>query len=973
MKGYVKGGDVKYSQSENTINSLTPSQWDRQNLSKGYVLHPGYAAGLKDPTQYKEYYNPAQFTPALNNGVYKWTNNTDPNYDFTNPRNIPVSRYEAPEPFAKPAVDPNVNPLQFTPSGVFNPNTGIMKTTNGQLIDPTIQSKKKGGLVAKVSKYSAGGITGPGNIDNTRQSNYGDNEWVDYSADNTNPNSTGAATTGFKAPNLGNTSGLQAGIAGSAALTSLVGQGIDASNVPNSQGLVNVSKSGWGTAAKDAGEGAAAGAAAGSVVGPWGTVIGGAVGAIGGGIYGGITGTDKAKANNAAILKKISDYKTAKLKFDNNNAVQSSLSTQLANRAGYSKGGKIVGKGTGTSDSIKAKVEEGSYVIPAKNAKVAKAIKEKVLGQDPDAKAELNDKNGTDVKVSNGEVIFSPEEVAEITANGIDLDSLAPESKDKLREHLNCGGMINEYSEGGPVPKDNVVFRNGKMVDLDIQKGREKKYDQNTRQYYKNLSDYGMTEDEYYKKYPNKQTFDEENSKSKIKEARNVGVGVHDNEYSEGGKIEIKPSHKGEFGAFARSHGMTTKQAADHVTANPDQYSPHVRKMATFAKNIAGLKKGGVVKGYAAGGDTGDGEDPRMVAAGGAAIPGVAMKYPDDLTERKAILDKFKEMTAKKNSNDPAQQYEYYQYAKNLPQIGARLNEINQKHGITSGTSAIKQAAASPQSFKPATVSGGLAKKVAAPSFAQESLNNTMGNQNADNTIVSPSGGLAAKVSAPMATPGNAVDNTVVPAPYGPNGPTSSPAQQNGPTRGQRVMGGISSLINYGLPVAQTALGLKYLKNAGARPVDQIDPEFTNALANAKSRASYGFTPEEQAQINNNNAGLTSAQRFDVRNYSGGSAGNAINNERSAINDSYGRGLAAAVQNRNLQLGKQQYADQLGLNKVELSRRLFNDKMNAWQQAQETGSNLVGAGVRGLSDANRYEQEKAFQQQNANNANNWLG
>lgn len=54
--------------------------------------------------------------------------------------------------------------------------------------------------------------------------------------------------------------------------------------------------------------------------------------------------------------------------------------------------------------------------------------------------------------------------------------------------------------------------------------------------------------------------------------------------------IKINPAHKGDFTAFAKKHGKTAQQMAKIVMSNTDNYSPHVVKMANFAKNFSGKK-----------------------------------------------------------------------------------------------------------------------------------------------------------------------------------------------------------------------------------------------------------------------------------------------------------------------------------------------------------------------------------------------
>lgn len=46
-----------------------------------------------------------------------------------------------------------------------------------------------------------------------------------------------------------------------------------------------------------------------------------------------------------------------------------------------------------------------------------------------------------------------------------------------------------------------------------------------------------------------------------------------------------------------------------------------------------------------------------------------------------------------------------------------------------------------------------------------------------------------------------------------------------------------------------------------------------------------------------------------------------------------------------------------------MSRQLLQDKMNQFQQNQQAGSELLGAGIQNLVGASRYNQEKQAQDQ----------
>lgn len=106
---------------------------------------------------------------------------------------------------------------------------------------------------------------------------------------------------------------------------------------------------------------------------------------------------------------------------------------------GLANGGKVEGAGTAKSDSITAKVKEGSFVVPAENADKAEAIRKAVLKKAPNIKANLKQGGGVDVKLSNGEHLFTPDEIKELKAAGIDVDALAPHAKSAT--HFADGGL----------------------------------------------------------------------------------------------------------------------------------------------------------------------------------------------------------------------------------------------------------------------------------------------------------------------------------------------------------------------------------------------------------------------------------------------------------------------------------------------------------------------------------------------------
>lgn len=62
---------------------------------------------------------------------------------------------------------------------------------------------------------------------------------------------------------------------------------------------------------------------------------------------------------------------------------------------------------------------------------------------------------------------------------------------------------------------------------------------------------------------------------------------IQTNIYEEGGDIHIDPSKKGTFKAQATRMGMGVQEAASHILANKEDYSPEMVKKAVFAHNFA--------------------------------------------------------------------------------------------------------------------------------------------------------------------------------------------------------------------------------------------------------------------------------------------------------------------------------------------------------------------------------------------------
>lgn len=164
-----------------------------------------------------------------------------------------------------------------------------------------------------------------------------------------------------------------------------------------------------------------AGAAAGSAFGTVGTGIGAALG-LGKGVVESLIGRKD----------RIGKRNDAEADWSNKWAKSASK-----NVSGYSKGGWVRGKGTGKSDDVNMNVEEGSFIVPTEYADQAYELGKRYLNWTDEEIAERfprteGGEEDVDIKASNGEVIFTPEEVDTLSYYAIDLDKLAPNADEDI-------------------------------------------------------------------------------------------------------------------------------------------------------------------------------------------------------------------------------------------------------------------------------------------------------------------------------------------------------------------------------------------------------------------------------------------------------------------------------------------------------------------------------------------------------------
>lgn len=201
--------------------------------------------------------------------------------------------------------------------------------------------------------------------------------------------------------------------------------------------------------AKDTGgallKGAAKGAAAGVVGGPIGVAIGAAAGLL-------VSGLGRL------IGKKGRDEETERATSQWSQG-RTGLASSFARSSGYKDGGEIKGKGTAKSDSIKMTAEDGSFIVPAENKEAGMDLGKTYLGWDDKTVADRSN-GGDGIKVSDGEVFFTPDEVGTLKYYGINLDDLAPNAEPQNQtevQQFQQGGWKFDSDKGWVVDEANDI------------------------------------------------------------------------------------------------------------------------------------------------------------------------------------------------------------------------------------------------------------------------------------------------------------------------------------------------------------------------------------------------------------------------------------------------------------------------------------------------------------------------------------
>lgn len=638
--------------------------------------------------------------------------------------------------------------------------------------------------------------------------------------------------------------------------------------------------------------------------------IGAAAGAIAGGVAGGIKGKKKYGAARDAADESA-------------RANAMALSYQ---DSGYADGGKITGPGTTKSDDIPAKVQRGSFIVPVENAKLAEMLRKQYLPKEA-GKAKLKQTgNAAEVKLSNGEHMFSPEEYDILVAAGVDVDGLAP----------NAEKNKTSFAGGGPVGGDPVAELI-KQIEADKKAAAEKRKKQ---------------EEERKKKKV------EEKDKQKVAQAQQTGSEAKKEEEQAKADLDAavqktQENVKKYGGALDGDVEKINKAKANYDAAvantdnqsNPDNYEfsdwdgGYVYKEPAAAPNVQPkvATAPGEFKSAGAFNKANSALEPAPASSAPAAAPVSTQTAQPAVTAPKSGA-----APASGNRGGgtaPASTPEAT--SEMTPEMKAFQAAFIKEHGGIGGGEA------------PATAEGESRFKAVASDPVDEllkkydelTLAGKVGEAGEIEKQIAELGGQA-KLSAHKSKVGAGNTKTFIPA-----SDTAETAEATGSTAGippspikraYEAIGpaGVLAIAQFGLGAAQS------MKNKA--PVPTVDPVLLQRRNEAMQKANMGLSPAEYGnaanRIESNRANVMRA----ISGVAGGDVGTIVGNARMASIDANRSRLDLESANNRMKQQNEARADNLVAAVAQQRQQVFAQNMNMFNQQQAASAGLMSAGLENL-------------------------
>ena len=656
----------------------------------------------------------------------------------------------------------------------------------------------------------------------------------------------------------------------------------------------------------------------------------------------------------------------------------------------YADGGDIKGKGTAKSDSIMAEVKEGSFVVPAENAELAKGIRKLYL-KAPNKKANLKQEEGEAVKLSNGEHLFTPEENEYLESIGIELEDLAPNSENNSEE-MKMGGYVVQRSGDREGKTHKVTGPDGTVKYFgDPNLGQHPKDIERKKAFYARHKE-NLDNNPHFRAYARttwaeggeimapkmkgyalggdvdnndeivanaKKVMDAKKEVSKLEKELNdfkKDRKVTDNHESTK-KLNDKIEND-KLGYLNKAKGVLKDKVSLYESAktrpklevfNPKENKPYkdnvvnktTKQVENEEKALVQRKKD-LLKEYA---------DIKKDADSGNIIAKINLqKKTIDIGKEIANVNKLLNENKKTKAVEDSKSTESptTEVKQDVAEVKAATNKVAPK-AETKPSVVTENIPTAKPSLKAPKVK---ASKVTVDNLPTKDLSLQGLKQDAElNTANQAAMQEASIANAPtrqaVINDANVVNNE--------NYLASKPKSKNA---WADKLSNIDPTAFVG--IGQSALGLNMLGKE-KRPIDKavIDPTYNAAVNRAQQDALFGLTPEQRFMAEQDIQGGLNDAKFAGLN---ASASDSFNRNRAAINDAWKNKLGLKQADSEMRMNKQKYADVMAADRATIlaanRRQAYNDAMNTFQQKQQAGSELIGAGLANTIGAYRFRQDQ---------------
>jgi muramidase (phage lysozyme) len=664
-----------------------------------------------------------------------------------------------------------------------------------------------------------------------------------------------------------------------------------------------------------------------------------------------------------------------------------------------SKGGKVNGAGTGTSDSVKGTLAPGSFVAIAAKQDEAQAIGERYLGWKAKKVAALAGGGGVPVAVSKGEVIFTPEEAAKLTKMGVDLSKLAPEAKGG-QKLVNGGFVADDY-----LKNPYVLSYIKRLIELEADPANPLKGGTKIDKNNDNVPDSSALGSLQFTKGTRKAILEEygyDAWSDDAEEQKKAGLAlihkrgqlenVSKGHFSEADKI-LKSEWPSLPGGTQQSkklkdvmerrqtdvNAIREKEIQQSFAAgnDPEKTKDSISKLRD-AKPEKGATYGNRKYKYRYNGSNWERHnesnktnrwDP--VRKGSDTESALNKNYADGygkdagLGRFQAIMDQ----KAKDEGRDIKMMPSSDPSGKGSPKVivDAEQDFWRKTYGMQDAQAKSEFPALTPPVHKipptgvttPATAKS-VAAKAASTSDDEEPQISSANLDSDGNLIIADENARIAAKPPSQVTMADGSDPSAVTVTKSdlkaPNDlpKTTTPAPPSGETNLLEKVGGPAALA----AVLQTGIGAYQLWKAGKRPKDKIDGAIMGQLSDALN--DKGWDPAVEAAANDRIELNRRADVANINNLAGGDTATALANSVSASNNANRAVVALASQKEGIRMAKNQRADSLATTVAGMKRNIFQDDLTAFNDNQKSAANLMQSGIANYFGAmqNREDQKR---------------